>query len=138
MERMSGSSFNEMTHEECVTLTRMIMSILDSWGLNGQAQLSVLNIPKGVPVRALRRYRENTPFPNDAGVYERVDHIVGIYDALRTTYPHNPPMGVLWMKQANARFQQKSPLQVIMEDGLAGLLRIRTHLDCTYDWKINP
>lgn len=127
-----------MTNEECVMLTRMIMSILDSWGLNGQAQMSVLNLPKGIPVRALRRYRENTAFPDDAGVYERVDHIVGIYDALRTTYPHNPPMGVLWMKQSNSRFQDQSPLQIIVEGGLQGLLRIRTHLDCTYDWQVNP
>lgn len=135
---MTAKLFKDMTQEECVMLTRMIMSILDSWGLNGQAVLSILNMPDSIPVRALRRYRENTPFPEDANVYERVEHIVGIYDALRTTYPHNPPMGVLWMKQTNVRFQNKSPLQVIIEDGLEGLLRIRTHLDCTYDWQVNP
>ena len=133
-----NKSFSAMTNEECVMLTRMIMSILDSWGLTGQAQMDILNLPKGIPVRALRRYRENTPFPDDAAVYERVDHIVGIYDALRTTYPHNPPMGVLWMKQSNTRFQDQSPLQVIVEGGLQGLLRVRTHLDCTYDWQVNP
>ncbi len=135
---MTDKTFQTMTNEECVMLTRMIMSILDSWGLNGQAQMSILNLPKGIPVRALRRYRENTAFPDDAGVYERVDHIVGIYDALRTTYPHNPPMGVLWMKQSSARFQDQSPLQIIVEGGLQGLVRIRTHLDCTYDWQVNP
>lgn len=135
---MSEPAFGNMTQDECVELTRMIMSILDSWGLNGQAQHAILNIPKGVPVRALRRYRENTAFPDESGVYERVDHIVGIYDALRTTYPHNPSMGVLWMKQRNTRFQDQSPLQVIVEGGLQGLLRVRTHLDCTYDWKVNP
>ncbi|MBI3561049.1 MAG: DUF2384 domain-containing protein [Gammaproteobacteria bacterium] len=135
---MSAKAFKNMEHDECVTLTRMIMSILDSWGLNGQAQMSLLDLPKGIPVRALRRYREDTPFPDEAAVYERVDHIVGIYDALRTTYPHNPPMGALWMKQRNVRFQDQSPLQVIVEEGLAGLVRIRTHLDCTYDWKVNP
>jgi len=135
---MTDKAFKAMTNEECVMLTRMIMSILDSWGLNGQAQMGILNLPKGIPVRALRRYRENTPFPDDAGVYERVDHIVGIYDALRTTYPHNPPMGVLWMKQTNTRFQDQSPLQVIVAGGLQGLVRVRTHLDCTYDWQVNP
>lgn len=135
---MSAGVYKDMTNEECASLAGMIMSILDSWGLNGQAIMSVLNFPAGIPLRALRRYRENTAFPNDEGVYERVDHIVGIYDALRTTYPHNPPMGLLWLRKRHQRFQGRSPLQVIVEDGLEGLLRVRVHLDCTYDWHINP
>ena len=89
-----------MGHDECVELTRSVMGILDSWGLKASALMSILSLPKGVPTRALRRYRENTPFPNDGAVYERLDHIIGIADALRTTYPHNPPMGVLWLSTA--------------------------------------
>lgn len=127
-----------MTQDECLDLTRAIMSILDGWGLNGEAQLAVLNLPKGTPLRALRRYRENTPFPNDANVYERVEHIIGIADALRTTYPHNPPMGILWLQQPNSRFAQRPPLQLIIENGLEGLVEVRAHLDCSWDWKVNP
>ncbi len=135
---MGVDVYKNMSNEECTSLAGMIMSILDSWGLNGQAIMSVLNLPQGVPLRALRRYRENTAFPKDEGVYERVDHIVGIYDALRTTYPHNPPMGLIWLRQRHQRFQDRSPLQVIVEDGLEGLVRVRIHLDCTYDWHVNP
>jgi len=135
---MSAGIYKNMTDEECVSLAGLIMSILDSWGLNGPAIMTVLNLPQGVPLRALRRYRENTAFPHDEGVYERVDHIVGIYDALRTTYPHNPPMGLLWLRQRHQRFQGRSPLQLIVEDGLEGLLQVRIHLDCTYDWHVNP
>jgi hypothetical protein len=135
---MSAGIYKNMTDEECISLAGLIMSILDSWGLNGPAIMTVLNLPQGVPLRALRRYRENTAFPHDEGVYERVDHIVGIYDALRTTYPHNPPMGLLWLRQRHQRFQGRSPLQLIVEDGLEGLLQVRIHLDCTYDWHVNP
>lgn len=133
-----ASAFPNMNHDECVSLTRTIMSILDGWGLNGESIMAVLAIPKGIPLRALRRYRENTPFPNDAGVYERIEHIIGIADALRTTYPHNPPMGVLWLQQSNKRFADCPPLQVIVENGLKGLLEVRQHLDCSYDWHVNP
>jgi hypothetical protein len=135
---MQAKQFNEMSESDCADLTRAIMAILDSWGLNGQAQMAVLNIPKGVPVRALRRYREGTAFPNEQQVYDRVEHIVGIADALRTSYPHNPAMGVVWLKQPNSRFQQRSPLQVIVEDGLEGLVAVRAHLDCSWDWQVNP
>lgn len=135
---MMAVAFKNMNHEECVSLTRSIMSILDSWGLNGQDIMCVLNLPEGTPLRSLRKYRDSTPFPDAQSVYERIEHIVGIADALRTTYPHNPPMGVLWMKQRNKRFADCSPLQIIVENGLAGLLTVRTHLDCSYDWHTNP
>jgi hypothetical protein len=133
-----AEAFKNMSHDECVSLTRTIMSILDGWGLNGAAIMDVLAIPQGVPVRALRRYRENTPFPDESAIYERVEHIIGIADALRTTYPHNPPMGILWLQQKNKRFADRAPLQLIVENGLKGLLEVRQHLDCSYDWHVNP
>jgi hypothetical protein len=133
-----ANAFKNMDHGECVSLTRTIMAILDGWGLSGEAIMHILAIPNGVPLRALRRYRDNTPFPDDNLIYERVEHIIGIADALRTTYPHNPSMGVLWLQQTNKRFQDRAPLQVILDQGLQGLLEIRQHLDCSYDWHVNP
>jgi len=127
-----------MNHEECVSLARSIMAILDSWGLKGEAQMAILDMPAGIPLRALRRYRENTPFPESEQVYTRIEHIVGITDALRTTYPHNPPMGILWLQQKNKQFQGRIPLQIILDDGLPGLEEVRAHLDCAYDWQVNP
>lgn len=121
-----------------MSLTRSIMAILDSWGLKGEAQMAVLDLPNGIPLRALRRYRDNTPFPDSEQVFIRVEHIVGITDALRTTYPHNPPMGILWLQQKNKQFQDRIPLQIILDGGLKGLEEVRAHLDCAYDWEINP
>ena len=135
---MANGKFANMNHEDSVSLTRSIMSILDSWGLSGEALMSVLDLPEGTPKRALRKYRDNTPFPDTEQVYERLEHIIGIADALRTTYPHNPPMGILWLQQKNRQVQGRIPLQIILDDGLQGLMEVRAHLDCAYDWQINP
>ncbi|VAW99090.1 hypothetical protein MNBD_GAMMA21-2858 [hydrothermal vent metagenome] len=135
---MLSESYKKMSHDECVELARSIMAILDSWGLNAKQLAGLLALPSGTPTRALRRYRENTPFPNDATLYERVEHIIGISDALRTSYPHNPPMAALWMKQKNKRFDGASPLQKIVTEGLEGLITVRSHVDCSYDWQVNP
>jgi hypothetical protein len=43
-------------------------------------------------------------------------------------------MGNLWMKQRNKKFQDRSPLHVMVEEGLDGIMRVRSHLDCAYDW----
>lgn len=123
--------------EEAVILTRMIMGILDSWGLNAKQQHCVLGLPSKVPTRALRRYREDTPFPDEPAVNERLEHIVGIYEALRTTYPHNPAMGALWMTLENDRFENQKPANILAQDGLDGVLRIRSFLDCSYDWHVD-
>ncbi len=120
--------------EEAIVLTRMIMGILDSWGLTAAQQHSMLGLSSKIPTRALRRYREDTAFPDDDTVKERLEHIVGIYEALRTSYPHNPAMGAMWMTMANNRFEDKTPARIMVENGLAGILRVREFLDCSYDW----
>jgi hypothetical protein len=38
------------------------------------------------------------------------------------------------MKQVNKQFQDRTPLRVMVDDGLDGIMRIRAHLDCAYDW----
>ena len=120
--------------EDRNSLTKAIMNILDTWGMQAAEQVAILDLPDKTPKRMLRRYREDTPFPDTPEVMKRLEHIIGIADALRTTYPHNPAMGNIWMRRSNDRFQNKSPLQLICDEGLDGILKIRTHLDCSFDW----
>ncbi|MCG6887591.1 MAG: DUF2384 domain-containing protein [Proteobacteria bacterium] len=123
-----------MNQDERAALARVVMTILDNWGLNAAQQVTLLNLPDKTPTRMLRRYRDDTPLPDTREVNERVEHIIGIVDALRTTYPHNPSMGQVWMKQKNKRFSRRAPVHVMVEDGLDGLVAVRSHLDCAYDW----
>ena len=127
-----------MTQDEQITLTINIMGILDGWGMSAAEIISLLALPEKTPTRALRRYRENTPFPVTAEVEERIEHILGITDALRTSYPHNPQMGKMWIRQRSKKLKNQIPLQIIIENGLSGIIEIRKHLDCSYDWHKNP
>jgi hypothetical protein len=123
-----------MINEEEVTLTIRIMEILDDWRMTSAEIISLLALPEKTPTRALRRFRENTAFPITEEVIERIDHILGITDALRTSYPHNPQMGKLWIRQRSKKLKDQIPLQIVVENGLEGLIEIRKHLDCSYDW----
>ena len=131
---MSDSADKSVSQEDRAALARSIMSILDKWGLSASEQVRLLNLPDKTPTRMLRRYRDDTPLPDTKEVNERVEHIVGIADALRTSYPHNPSMGLVWMKQKNKRFQRRAPVSVMVEDGLDGIVAVRSHLDCSFDW----
>ena len=84
---------DKLSKEEGLSLTKMIIGILDSWGLNIRQQHTLLAFSKKVPVRGMRRFQEDQAFPNETDLNTRLDHIVGIHHALRTTYPHNPAMG---------------------------------------------
>ena len=128
----------KLSSDEQIVLTVRIMDILDSWGLSSEEIISLIALPTKTPTRALRRYRENTAFPVSKELDERVGHILGITDALRTSYPHNPNMGKMWMRQKSKKLNNQIPLQIIVEGGLEGIIEIRKHLDCSYDWQKNP
>jgi uncharacterized protein (DUF2384 family) len=128
----------DMTQDEQITLTLAIMQILDGWGMSAADMISTLALPEKTPARSFRRYRENTPFPMSAEVEQRLDHIMGISEALRTSYPHNPQMGNIWIRQPSKKLNNRIPLQLIIEEGLNGIVEIRKHLDCSYDWHVNP
>ncbi len=128
----------DMSQADQVTLTTSIMHILDSWGMTAEQIISLLALPEKTPTRALRRYRENTAFPYSEETERRLEHIIGIADALRTSYPHNPTMGAIWLRQSSKKMNNQIPLQVIVEKGLDGIIEVRKHLDCSYDWYKNP
>ena len=127
----------KMNLEDRITVARAIINMLDSWGVSAAHQVALLALPTGTRPGAIRQFRQSTPFPEDAGVMERIEHLVGIADALRTSYPRNAYMGSIWMNKINHRFDNRTPLAAMLEDGLGGIIAVRTHLDCAYDWHIS-
>jgi len=124
-----------LTSEDRTLLGRMVVNLLDDWGIGATDQLAMLALPEGTPRRMLRRYHEDTPLPDDPAVMKRVEHLLGIADALRTTFPRNANIGVMWLKQPCRRLRRRRPLDIMIEDGLSGLITVRTHLDCSFAWR---
>lgn len=127
----------QLTNEEMMFLTRSTMELLDAWGLGAREMIQILGMPETVKARSFGKYRENTPFPDDPEVIKRIHYLLRISDALRTTYPTNGHMRSRWMKQANRRFSQRTPIAVILEGGESGLVAVLAQLDCTYAWDLS-
>jgi len=127
---------SELNIEQRTGLTRYIMNTLDDWGLSNDQCWALLDLPGKRSGKSLRRFRDNAPFPDEKQVNMRIDHLYGIIEALRTTYPRNQNMGSQWMRKPNRKFQKTSPLSIIVNDGMSGLVRVRLHLDCTYAWAV--
>ena len=123
----------EMSEEDRMELTRGVLAMLDDWGIESKDQLILLGLADA-PVRELRQLKENRPLPDEPEVMQRIEHIINIADALRTTYPFSRRMGKLWMHKANRKFRQRTPIATMVEDGMVGLISVRSYLDCTFSW----
>lgn len=123
-----------LTPDDRVQIARLVVTLLDDWGVRPADQVALLALPASTPPRSMRRYRDDTPLPDDPQVTERVEHLVGIADALRTTFPRNANMGSIWLHRRNQRFNDRTPLATMLEDGLLGVIAVRAHLDCAWDW----
>jgi hypothetical protein len=120
--------------QQRIEVTRHTMRVLDEWGVPGKEIIKLLALPGKIRIRQLDRYRDGEAFPESIEIMERVGHIAGIADALRTSFPRNAHMGVLWMKTPHRRFQNQTPLHVLAEQGLTGLRMVRSELDCAFSW----
>lgn len=127
----------DLTLEQKIEYTHRVIDTLDDWGLDDSQQIQLLGLPEDTRSRQIRKFRNDTPFPDDERLMERVEHFLGIADALRTSNPTNAAGGSMWMKRRNSRFQDRAPLAAMLEDGLKAIIAIRIHLDCAYDWHVN-
>jgi hypothetical protein len=117
-----------------VQLTNHIMQLLDSWGANGEEKIILLGLPESIRTRKLERYRQDEAFPDNDQINQHLEHILGIEDALRTSFPRNIEMCARWMKQPHKRFNNEPPISVMIEKGLPGLIQVRSQLDCSFAW----
>jgi hypothetical protein len=123
--------------EQNLLRTQKVMNALDDWGLTGEQILFILDFPKAERSRHLAKYRKDTPFPDDENVTCRVKFLLGIIDALRTTYPRNIQMGARWMAVPHVRLKNRCPLQAMLEDGETGVVAVLSELDCAYAWELS-
>ena len=128
---------HNLAPEELKVITRSVMLILDNWGLESEQIVAVLGLSSGTRKRQLDKYRSSQAFPVDANLLKRLEHIIGISDALRTTFPRNQNMASGWLNTKHRRFKDQTPLEIMMKEGTPGLSKIRSELDCTYAWSEN-
>ena len=125
---------NDYTDEEFLYITNTVMKVLDSWNLTTEQTVQILGLSNQTKKRQLDKYRTLKAFPKEELIVKRLSHVVGISDALRTTFPRNVNMSEKWMKTQHRRFNNETPLSIILEQGIDGLCRVRAELDCTFAW----
>ena len=128
----------QFSDTEMSALTQAVVHHLDEWKISAEAMLCVLGLPEEVRPRHMQQYRQgDKAFPQTEDIMHRIDHLVGIADALRTTFPFSSQMRVMWLQKPHRRFQKRSPLAVMLDEGTDGLMKVRIEVDCAYGYHIS-
>jgi hypothetical protein len=134
VERMTETTRDSSmgNREERLAITRGVMNLLESWGLQSEEMRTLLDLPG--KARHMAQYRYDKVLPDSPEVRKRVEYLVRINEALRTTYPTNPGMGKRWLRRRSRMFNQASPLSMMIGEGEQGMVYVLCRLDCTYAW----
>lgn len=126
------------SEEQRLAATLKIMQAVDQWDMSAEQIMSLLDFPKEFRRgRHLQKYRKDTAFPNEDRITARMLPLIGIIDALRTTYPRNVNMGPRWMNTPHRRMKQRTPVHTMLEDGGSGVIAVLSELDCSYAWELS-
>ena len=129
------SEMQSLSIEEKVKFAKSIMAMLDNWGVSNENKIRLLALPADVRTRTVRRFYDDKALPETSQVIQRLDHLLGIADAIRTSFPLNEQMAAFWLNKKNHRFENKTPLDFMLQGGTENVIAVRAHLDCAWDWK---
>ena len=125
----------KIDQEQKIRLTQAVMRLLNSWQLSSKAQIALLGLPEETRTRSVRKFQQGGALPDGEQTWERVEHLIGIADALRTSYPAHPEFGSIWVQQCNRKLRGRTPLDCMLGDGMPGFVQVRSHLDCAWSWQ---
>lgn len=127
----------EFDEDARMHMARFIMDMFGQWQLSLDDQHALLALPETIRRRHMHKLGEDIPLPDDRDILERAEHLLGIADALRTYFPNSKHARSRFIRSHSKKFRKRTPLQIMVDDGVSGLVRIRAHLDCTYAWDIS-
>ena len=110
-------------------LARVVAALLGKWELPGDAQLALLGLSPESR-KLLPQYRRGErALPHARDTLDRAGFLLGIHKGLRLLFPEDEGLRYGWVHRANALLGGRTPLAVMLEDGLVGLARIARFVD---------
>lgn len=117
-----------LSDAEKASLAKQLHALFDHWRLSPAQRLGLMGVA-GKPNGA------NAADNIDWAAYltgeglERAGHLLAIHALLRTLFPDNIELAYGWMQTPNKAFAGTSPVALVEESGIAGLLSVLTYLD---------
>lgn len=108
---------------------QLVTRLFDLWHLDNATQLNLLGLSE-TSRALLGKYRQGkSALPNNRDIRDRVGWLLACHKALRLLYPRNEELRYSWVTRRNEAFGQRTPLEVMREQGLLGIARVARYLD---------
>lgn len=120
--------FDRMSERNRTLLAKGMMGAFDVLELSPRERCLVLGLDEDNRT-SLARYAAGKPLAANRDQLDRAGHLAGIYKSLAILFAHNPEAIPSWMHSHNRAFEGRTPLEVIRDDGLVGLIFVRAYLD---------
>jgi len=122
-----------MSHQQRAETTHAVLRVLSAWDIDREHQLLLLGMPEDTRPRVLKRFLDGEPLPQDPKVLERAECLLQIDAALVSLFPHNPALAYLWVTTSSPQFDGKSPLDLMLEQGMSAMKSLLSQLDGSGD-----
>lgn len=130
MPEAAKSADNIDDHEaRSRALGQMLVTLFKHWNLSQTDQLELLGLSPTSRALLGRYARGQKALPDNRDARDRAGWLLAIHKALRLLYPHSESQRYGWVKQRNKAFDNLTPLEVMREDGLIGVMRVARYLD---------
>ena len=125
----------ELSDKDKIEISSSLMAIFEDWKLSDKEQINLLALPQSFKTCHLYSYHNGDKvFHYTSYILARAEALIGIYNALGTTYPTHRAYGTIWLKRPVKKFNHKTPLELMLS-GDVGIKRVWHFLDCTQSWQ---
>lgn len=111
-------------------LSKAFFKLVEHWGLSNEQTARLLGWSYSNKRTTLESMREGrSGLPKDQDKLERVQDLVNIHKSLRILFPNQKNLVYEWVQVPRERFGDYTALDIMLEDGKAGITAIRRYLD---------
>ncbi len=119
-------------------VSQPVVLLLDSWQLDADQMKQLLGLPEGFRSRLFNQIRAgNKTLPGDLNVIRRAMCLLQIDEALETAFPFNRNYSNVWIRTPHRRFARQTPLDLMLEQGEKGIVRVLCDVDCSISWDLS-
>ncbi len=116
------------TEENRAKLARLLTNLFAKWELSTTEQLNLLGL-SATSRSLLTKYRRGSALANSRDMLDRAGWLLAIHKALRLLFPRNEALSYSWVKRRNRDFDNFTPLEVMMREGIIGIAKVSRYLD---------
>lgn len=108
-------------------LVSMVNRLFERWHLDAEQQAALLGLsPQNAA--ALVGHGTDHEIEVTSALVERIGHLLAIHAQLRLLFPKNRDLAYRWISTSNNAFDGRTPVAVVREHGISGLLMLRSYL----------